>query len=157
MDPLPPSFSKTAAPTGGADCGWKNDSVSCTVTHICLPHQTETRRPPHPPAMESPPTASSKISKPQIVAPGTPPPNHQVIVVNSTEISKDSRSRRRSWPPLPSCGHGSDDRLPDGWESPTRGRRRDPKPLAPQLTRKPTEEFGCCRDFCGFCNSVLAG
>jgi hypothetical protein len=31
---------------------------------------------PHPPAMESPPTASDKILMPQIIAPDAPPPNH---------------------------------------------------------------------------------
>jgi hypothetical protein len=40
--------------------------------------------------MNSPSTTSSEISTPQIVAPNTPPPNHQVIVLDSTKILEDS-------------------------------------------------------------------
>jgi hypothetical protein len=40
--------------------------------------------------MESPPTASGEKPMPQIIAPGAPPPNPQVIAGDSTEIAEDS-------------------------------------------------------------------
>jgi hypothetical protein len=42
--------------------------------------------------MESPPTASDEKPMPQIIAPGAPPPNPQVIAGDSTEIAEDSAS-----------------------------------------------------------------
>jgi hypothetical protein len=43
-----------------------------------------------PPATKNPSMTSGEISTPQIIAPNTPPPNHQVILFDSMKISEDS-------------------------------------------------------------------
>jgi hypothetical protein len=52
------------------------------------PYNSRSRR--EPPVTKSPLMTSGEISMPQIVAPNTPPPNHQVIVLDSTKILEDS-------------------------------------------------------------------
>jgi hypothetical protein len=73
--------------------------------------------------MESPPTASGEKPMPQIIAPGAPPPNPQVIAGDSTEIAEDSRAGgahgRTYW------RNGTDTPFrPSGWGRGSSGRGR---------------------------------
>jgi hypothetical protein len=85
--------------------------------------------------MESPPAASNEKPMPQIVTPSAPPPNPQVIAIDSTEIADDSTpaecsqlhvlARRRRMPCGPSTFTREWPGLPAAPPSGTAGRGHD--------------------------------